>query len=467
MSKSIRVNNNACKKPREETVTDDHGEDIISNLPENIISHILSLLPAKDALRTSALSKDWEYKWTCIYNIDIDETKRFSRKRKKAREKTAVNFVDRILLFAQIPTIKTFRLKFLYKYSPSRLRAWISTALMRNVENLEINYDHEGVVLPRCLFNCKSLTILKLRLPCTLRVPAGNWFSNLKILYLARVEILNACVSNTPMFDFPVLERFDLDNCKWLEVNFVEIKAPALSKFNVTNHSGLPKGENCRIKISGAKLLKFHLYGHFVENFDLSASSVFSVIVNCRFLAIDLPFVQKDGLSARLLLKRCFSLKHLKLAGSVVEGIVISKQGPPLPEFQMLKQLELLDKCKIGAVLEMLHAMPILETIVFDMCLWDDDKYDEVKSVPSCITCHLSKVQFRGFNGRKAQVHFADFWLTNAVRLKKMLGLYRKRSDESQTEENFWTKLKNAFKDGNFRVDSFIKNMADFERFFG
>ncbi|XP_075492396.1 F-box/LRR-repeat protein At3g26922-like [Primulina tabacum] len=382
MSERIRVNNNAGKKPREESVTDDHDEDIISNLPENIISHILSLLPAKDALRTSALSK-------------IGNTS------------------------GLIPTIKTFRLKFLYKYSPSRLRTWISTALMRNVEHVEINYDHEGVVLPRCLFNCKSLTILKLRLPCTLRVPAGNWFSNLKILYLARVEILNVCVSNTPMFDFPVLESLDLDNCKWLEVKSVEIKAPALSKFNVTNYLGLPKGGNCRIKISGAKLLKFHLYGHFVESFDLSASSVFSVIVNCPFLAFDLPFVQKDGLSARLLLKRCFSLKHLKLAGCVVE------------------------------------------------LLWDDDNYDEVESVPSCITCHLSKVQFRGFSGRKAQVHLADFWLTNAVGLKKMLGLYRKRSDESQTEENFWTKLKNAFKDGNFRVDSFIKNMSDFERFFG
>lgn len=206
------------------------------------------------------------------------------------------------------------------RVQPSRLRTWISSVLMRNVENVEINYDHhEGVVLPRCLFHCKSLTTLKLRLPCTLRVPADNWFSNLKILYLAGAEILNECVSNTPMFDFPVLERLDLENCKWWKVNFVEIKAPALSKFNVAHNWRFPKGDKCRMKISGAKLLKFDLYGHFVENFDLSASSVFSAVVHCPIYVSDLPVVQKDGISARLLLKGCFNLKHLKLAGNVVE----------------------------------------------------------------------------------------------------------------------------------------------------
>ncbi|KZV39295.1 hypothetical protein F511_29543 [Dorcoceras hygrometricum] len=448
MSECVHVNGHACKK-RKAVTTGENGEDMISTLPESIISHILSLLPAKDALRTSVLSKDWEYRWTCIYNIDIDETKRFSRKR--ARQKSAVNFVDRILLLVQIPTIKTFRLACMYKYSPCRLRTWISTALMRNVENMEISYDHEGVILPRCLFNCRSLTILKLQIPCTLGVPVEKWFSNLKILLLDRVEIQNECASNTLMFDFPALERLVLDNCRWFKVNCLEIKAPELSKLNVRHYSGIRKGDECLIKISGAKLLKFDLYGHFVENFDLSTSSVFSAVVNCPMHSNNFQLVQKDGLSARLLLKGCFSLKQLMLAGNVVEGIFISQLGPPLPEFIMLKRLELFNKCKIGALVEMLRAMPILDTIVFDMLKWDADDYDEVKSVPSCITYHLRRVQFRGFAGKKPHVHMADFLLTNAVGLQNMLGLTRDRSVQGQTENNFWTKLKSRFKGGNFR----------------
>ncbi|RLM68943.1 F-box/LRR-repeat protein [Panicum miliaceum] len=39
------------------------GVDRISNLPECILLHILSLLPAQDAVRTSLLSKGWRHRW--------------------------------------------------------------------------------------------------------------------------------------------------------------------------------------------------------------------------------------------------------------------------------------------------------------------------------------------------------------------------------------------------------------------
>ncbi|KAI9118763.1 hypothetical protein K1719_010208 [Acacia pycnantha] len=37
-----------------------------SELPEKVLSHILSFLPTKEAVRTSVLSKRWEYIWTSI-----------------------------------------------------------------------------------------------------------------------------------------------------------------------------------------------------------------------------------------------------------------------------------------------------------------------------------------------------------------------------------------------------------------
>ncbi|XP_073128439.1 F-box/FBD/LRR-repeat protein At2g26030-like isoform X2 [Henckelia pumila] len=447
---------------------DDDGEDFISNMPESIISQILSLLPMKDVLRTCVLSKDWEYKWTGIYNIDINDVDRFLLK--STRKTSVVNCVDRIFILSRNSNVRRFRLLCQQKYNARRMITWISAALIRNVEDLEILYNYEGVVVPRCLFDCTSLTSLKLQLPCTFR-PIQNWSSNLKVLHLVKVEILNEHAPNTIQltFNFPVLDTFKLDKCKWLKVNFVEIHAPSLTKFYVEKHSE-PEVDSFQIKISEAKLVKFEFYGNFLEKFDLSASLVFCVSIDFRGYAHDLQGIRKIGLNARLLLKECSSLNHFKLSGDIVEAIVQSKHGPPLPKFNMVKQLEISSKCSNEAFLEFLHSTPSLEHIRLDMWSWNDYDYDLVELIPSCIVSHLNKVEFQGFKGERSHVHIADFFLKNAVGLKKMYGLSRRKCEERRAEKNFWVRLKGAFGNGDFEVGSWNKNvsdMADFERFYG
>ncbi|KAM0007023.1 putative F-box domain-containing protein [Helianthus debilis subsp. tardiflorus] len=48
--------------------------DMFSRLPEEILSHILSLMPTKYAVRTSILSKRWRYSWMFVTNIDFDDS---------------------------------------------------------------------------------------------------------------------------------------------------------------------------------------------------------------------------------------------------------------------------------------------------------------------------------------------------------------------------------------------------------
>ncbi|XP_073292554.1 F-box/FBD/LRR-repeat protein At1g51370-like isoform X2 [Primulina huaijiensis] len=438
--------------------TDDDGEDIISNFPESIISRILSLLPTKDALRTCVLSKNWEYKWTSIYNIVIDDSKRFSLK--TTRRKSVVYFVNRIFILSHTSRLKRFHLAFQQEYDACRIMTWISAALMRNVEDLLIVYDYGGVVVPRCLFDCIPLTKLKLQLPCVFR-PVQNWFSNLKVLRLGKVEILNDHNSQL-IFNFPVLETLELRDCKWLKVNFVEVKAPALTELKVIHYSDLPEVENCYIKITGAKLLEIGFHRYFVEKFDLSSSSVFSAAIGYEGFQDDLQVIRKNGLQARLLLKGCSGLNHLQLSGDTVEAIAQSNQGTPLPNFNMLKRLEISTKCNSEAFLEFLHSTPYLQWIKLNMWMWNDYDYDLVESMPCCIVSHLKEVEFRGFKGEKPHVHLADFLLKNAVELKKMTGLSRKKSDERRAEKNFWARLKGLVRDFDFQVGSSMKNMADF-----
>jgi hypothetical protein len=39
------------------------GADHISDLPEGVLHHILSLLPAQDAVRTRVLAQSWRHHW--------------------------------------------------------------------------------------------------------------------------------------------------------------------------------------------------------------------------------------------------------------------------------------------------------------------------------------------------------------------------------------------------------------------
>lgn len=109
-----------------------HDEDLISNLPDSLISHILSFLPTKDAIRTSVLSKDWEWKWTSIYNFDI------LHDNSEEQESNFVNFVERILLHAH--HIRCLELTFFTECDTSQFTSWISAAVRRKIEILKVDY---------------------------------------------------------------------------------------------------------------------------------------------------------------------------------------------------------------------------------------------------------------------------------------------------------------------------------------
>ena len=80
-----------------QTNTDDY-QDIISSLPNSLLTHILSFLPIRDSVLTSILSSKWRPLWTLVPVLDLNQVGLVERCSEEKSEKFKfVDIVSRIM----------------------------------------------------------------------------------------------------------------------------------------------------------------------------------------------------------------------------------------------------------------------------------------------------------------------------------------------------------------------------------
>ncbi|CAH1416568.1 unnamed protein product [Lactuca virosa] len=131
------------------------NEDRLSSLPEEVLSHILSLMPTKFDVRSCILSKRWRQSWMMVTNLDFNES------HPTCGLDWFMKFVDRVLELCKTSQVKLFKLHFTrYVVPKSSVSKWIDKVVRLNVCELDINVRRVG--LPQSLFTCKTLTKLSL-----------------------------------------------------------------------------------------------------------------------------------------------------------------------------------------------------------------------------------------------------------------------------------------------------------------
>nr|KJB13619.1 hypothetical protein B456_002G085000 [Gossypium raimondii] len=151
--------------------------DRISDLPDSILTYILSFLSTKEAVGTSILSSRWRYIFTLVPNLHFDLS--------------FISFFDKPLSLHET-SLDRFHLKCGEMVHGPRVYSWISTAVRRGVKHLDISISPDQFTSPGIMFTCRSLTTLKLDFTCSvLDVPRGVPFPNLKTLHLKSVEFLS------------------------------------------------------------------------------------------------------------------------------------------------------------------------------------------------------------------------------------------------------------------------------------
>ncbi|KAJ0430577.1 putative F-box domain, leucine-rich repeat domain superfamily, F-box-like domain superfamily [Helianthus annuus] len=200
-------------------------EDRLSGLPEEINSHILSLMPTKYAVRTSILSKRLRYSWMFVTNLDFDDV-----------HIDPIHTVDRALESYQMSQVELFRLHFSKIRAPeSKVSSWIDWAVRLNVRELDIHVIR--LELPLSLLTCKTLTKLSIgltgrrynvwgtqspiNLPCLKTLDIVLW----KTPFLIAFNLIHGC---------PVIENLSLEVKDCGDEKLFKYNIPTLKRLKLT-----------------------------------------------------------------------------------------------------------------------------------------------------------------------------------------------------------------------------------------
>ncbi|GLT83512.1 hypothetical protein SLE2022_017980 [Rubroshorea leprosula] len=123
-----------------------------NSLTDEVICHILSFLPTKDALRTSFVPRRWRYLYTLVSNLDFELRPDYGD---DSSVNQLMNFVERVLLFHNRPSVVRFRLKCIHynhhirtpQFETLRIDGWIRAAMRHSIQELEPDITESDINL--------------------------------------------------------------------------------------------------------------------------------------------------------------------------------------------------------------------------------------------------------------------------------------------------------------------------------
>ncbi|KAK9051145.1 hypothetical protein SSX86_027771 [Deinandra increscens subsp. villosa] len=186
--------------------------DRISALPDTIIEHILTLMPIRDATKTSILSKKWRYSWRSmpklVFTDDMVEVEPIHDNGQLKKYKLA-NAIFQVVLFHNGPAILVFNCWVRPLVLDSEFSQTISYLAMGNTVKELIFINDNFNKLPVSFFSLQGLELIQL-VNCTFVPPSTfDGFSRLKSMTFFNVKV-SAQMLRQFLCKCPLLEHITL-----------------------------------------------------------------------------------------------------------------------------------------------------------------------------------------------------------------------------------------------------------------
>ncbi|KAL7087276.1 hypothetical protein ACP275_13G058000 [Erythranthe tilingii] len=388
--------------------------DRLSDLPDSVLTHILSLLPTKSSVRTSILGQRWRYVWAYVPNlVFINDSQ---------------DAINRVFLLHKLRNIITFKLAGRFGRNENhQIETWINNAVELNVQKLDINCRLYEVALPRRLCVCKTLVDLRLT-DCGVIPKAGPLFlPHLKKLHLicAQYEaneslqhLLSGC---------PVLEELEI----YLYVDYYHcrISSPTIKRLVIDLHFRGEEPDNIdyyhRLEINTPALvyLKFVDYsGQHIKCGALTSLIEADIDICAKGEAKDFLYSQ----SALEFIDRLHGVKCLTLdllaCTKICDSVFSTWKGK---SFRNLTKLELIAASRFLS--KILENADNLEILIFSEVFEQIELIEgwtEPEQVPTCLLSHLRTIKLFHFAGKEHIFPIIRYLLRNARVLERMEIVY-------------------------------------------
>ncbi|CAA7039322.1 unnamed protein product [Microthlaspi erraticum] len=402
------------------------GRDRISELPEHLITQILSYLPTKDSVKTSVLATGWKSHWLNVPGLDLN-CSNFPHE----EDEVILSFLDRFLDSNSESRLSKVKVK------PSGLEIngltdRIGTAVSLGAQHLDVEssvfYRDADTLeypivefMPLSLCTSKTLESLKLRYS-GLRDPGVVSMPRLRSMELLGVywqDTMNVekLVSGCPVLEELTLVRDMESNFQDEDVVFMRVRSRSLKRFYVPKHGtcGGISWVKSTLEIDAPCLEYMSLKeDHFDKIVVKNLTSLLKV-------DLDIKFVVKYGV---FLDPEDFLLKRKEVSdflAGISSAFEIYSKGGLVPKFNNLSCLQAVFPSDLLQFLpSFLESFPNLKHLILKVVFLREKDEFELIDVPRCLLSTLECVEIRTVHEwEEDEMKVASYFLENAAVLEK------------------------------------------------
>ncbi|TYH35183.1 hypothetical protein ES332_D13G175800v1, partial [Gossypium tomentosum] len=362
-------------------VDEEDPADRLSELPDNVILHIMSSLPMKEAVRTCLLSTRLKDLFTSISNIELDGVLR-----NKALRNRFMKFSDGFLSLRKDISVDRFRLGCGPGIDHRKINEWILYAVRLGVRELDLIFQSRSfetrhfTELEFAVFTCKTLLTLRL--------------FNLPILHLNFLKFSDDESIRRLLSGCNSLEELLVQSCELSNLNKLNVCHRTLKRLTI---SGGDLAPSCELEINTPNLVCFDFGYIYCEETRLSLRNLNSLSearICIGFIVNRSSNYYNDTASVFDLMRALSCVQSFHLTGICSEIQAMLMRPSLIPEFPNLTSL------KMGAC----------------YAYWRTPKKD-----PSCLQNHIKAIKIFALKRKHVEFQLVEYLLKKAGREQRMM----------------------------------------------